>query len=166
MRLAVASDHGGFKLKNEILSFLQEIGVECVDFGIFSEEPADYPDLALKVAEAVAGGEYERGIICCGTGIGVAIAANKVPGIRAANCHDTFSAKAAREHNDSNILTLGQRVIGPGLAKEVVAAWLRAEFAGGRHARRVEKIKEIERKYYRQRPSCGRLPARHGEDDE
>jgi len=149
VKIAVASDHGGFKLKNEILSFLQELGIEYRDFGTFSEDPVDYPDVALEVAEAVAGGEFERGLLCCGTGIGVAIAANKVPGIRAANCHDTFSAKAAREHNDANILTLGQRVIGPGLAKEVVAAWLGAEFLGGRHARRVEKIYKIEQKYYR-----------------
>ncbi|AEG16919.1 sugar-phosphate isomerase, RpiB/LacA/LacB family [Desulfofundulus kuznetsovii DSM 6115] len=147
VRIALAADHGGFRLKEEVISFLQENGIAYHDFGTYSEEAVDYPDFALLVAEAVRSGEYQLGILCCGTGIGVAIAANKVPGIRAALCHDTFSARASREHNDANILTMGQRVIGPGLAREIVRVWLASEFAGGRHARRVAKITEIEKKY-------------------
>lgn len=147
MRIALGSDHGGYYLKEEIKKFLEEEGFEYHDFGSFGPEAVDYPDFARQVAEAVARGEFERGILCCGTGIGVAIAANKVPGIRAALCHDTFSARASREHNDANILTLGGRVIGPGLAREIVITWLKAEFAGGRHARRVTKIAALEEKY-------------------
>jgi len=149
MRIAVASDHGGFRLKEEIIRLLREFGMEYKDFGAFSEDPVDYPDLALAVAEAIRGGYFHRGVLCCGTGIGVAIAANKAPGIRAAQCHDTFSARAAREHNDANVLTMGQRVIGPGLARDIVKVWLQAEFQGGRHARRVDKICSIEQKYNR-----------------
>ncbi|MDD3653246.1 MAG: ribose 5-phosphate isomerase B [Desulfotomaculaceae bacterium] len=149
MNIALASDHGGFKLKEEIAGLLGEAGIKYKDFGAFSEEAVDYPDLALIVAEGVRSGDFDRGILCCGTGIGVAIAANKVPGIRAALCHDTFSARAAREHNCANILTLGQRVIGPGLARDIVTTWLEAEFKAGRHARRVEKIAAIEQKYNR-----------------
>lgn len=154
MRIALGSDHGGFHLKAAIKAYLDEQGIASDDFGTYSAESVDYPDYARKVAEAVVRGEYDRGILCCGTGIGVCIAANKVPGIRAALCHDTFSARAAREHNDANILTLGERVIGPGLALEIVAAWLAAEFSGGRHARRVEKIAAMEN-YYRSGGSSG-----------
>lgn len=143
----MAGDHGGFRLKEEIIDYLQKSGFEYHDFGAFSEEPADYPDLALEVAEAIRKGDFDRGVLCCGTGIGVAIAANKVPGIRAAQCHDTFSARAAREHNDANVLTMGQRVIGPGLARDIVSVWLQAEFQQGRHARRVDKICSIEKKF-------------------
>lgn len=149
MKIAVASDHGGFRLKEEVTALLRESGVEYKDFGTFSEDSVDYPDIALVVAEAVQRGDYDRGVLCCGTGIGVAITANKVPGIRAAQCHDTFSARAAREHNKANILTMGQRVIGPGLARDIVTTWLQAEFQEGRHARRVEKICTIEQKYNR-----------------
>lgn len=149
MKVAVASDHGGFKLKEEVAGLLREAGIEYQDFGAYSEESTDYPDIALLVAETVLKGGFDRGILCCGTGIGVAIAANKVPGIRAALCHDTFSARAAREHNNANILTLGQRVIGPGLARDIVSTWLQAEFQEGRHARRVDKICSIEQKYNR-----------------
>jgi len=148
MEIALACDHGGFLLKKEIAAYLQEKGIPFEDFGVFSEEAADYPDQALSVAEAVKEGRFRRGIILCGTGIGVAIAANKVPGVRAALCHDTFSAKACREHNDANVLTMGQRVIGPGLALDIVEIWLKTEFQGGRHARRVAKIEAIEQKYY------------------
>ncbi len=147
MRIAIASDHGGFLLKGEVVQVLQEIGLEYRDYGTDTEDSVDYPDFALKVAEAVASGEYQCGIICCGTGIGVSIAANKVPGIRAALCHDTFSARASREHNDANVLTMGQRVIGASLARDIVKSFLAGEFAGGRHARRLEKIVEIEKKY-------------------
>jgi ribose 5-phosphate isomerase B len=147
MKIAVASDHGGYTLKKTVIALLEATSIEYKDFGTFSADPVDYPDFALAVAEAVSSGEYERGILCCGTGIGVAIAANKVPGIRAGQCHDTFSARAAREHNDANILTMGERVIGPGLARDIVTTWLQTKFQGGRHALRVEKIRAIENKY-------------------
>ncbi len=148
MRLALASDHGGFRLKAEIIDFLKDNQIEYEDMGTYSEDPVDYPDFSLKVAEAVAQGLFDLGIICCGTGIGVSIAANKVPGVRAALCHDTFSARMAREHNNANVLTMGQRVIGPGLAIEIVSTFLKAGFLKeGRHGRRVEKITEIEKKY-------------------
>ena len=140
MMLAIGSDHGGFVLKQAMLEHLQQRGVEVKDFGVYSCESADYPDVAFAVAEAVARGKYERGLLFCGTGVGVAIAANKVDGIRAANCHDVFSAQMSREHNDANILTLGERVIGPGLAAMIIDVWLAAEFAGGRHGRRGGKI--------------------------
>lgn len=145
MRVAIGSDHGGFKLKSEILNYLREQNIEYRDFGTYSTDSVDYPDFAAAVARAVAGGDFQRGILCCGTGIGVSIAANKVPGIRAALCHDTFSARMASEHNMANIITMGERVIGPGLARDIVGAWLGAVFAGGRHARRLEKIDELEK---------------------
>lgn len=147
MQIAVASDHGGFKLKGEIIDYLKELAIDCKDFGTFSGESVDYPDIVAPVAEAVAKGEYDLGVLCCGTGIGVSIAANKVAGIRAALCHDSFSARMAREHNNANIITMGERVLGPGLAREILAAFLGAEFSGGRHARRVDKIHDIEKKY-------------------
>jgi ribose 5-phosphate isomerase B len=134
-------------LKEEIKAYLDEQGIGYEDFGTFSTEAVDYPDFALAVAEAVAAGYCDCGILACGTGIGVSIAANKVPGIRAALCHDTLSARASREHNDANILALGGRIIGPGLAREIVAVWLGGGFAGGRHQRRVDKIRAIEEKY-------------------
>lgn len=142
--LAIGSDHGGFSLKEKIKEFLEQQGIPYEDFGTYNSESVDYPDYAKKVAEAVASGKCERGILCCGTGIGVSIAANKVKGIRAAHCHDTFSARYSREHNDANILTLGERVIGPGLALEIVDVWLKSSFNGGRHARRVDKIRKME----------------------
>lgn len=147
MRIALACDHGGLKLKEHIAAYFRECGVEYKDFGTFSADPVDYPDIALIVAEAVQKGDFDQGVLCCGTGIGVAIAANKVPGIRAAQCHETFSARAAREHNDANILTMGERVIGCGLARDIVKVWLEAQFQGGRHAARVNKISLIEQKY-------------------
>lgn len=147
MKIALASDHGGFRLKEEVASILRELGLEYIDFGTFSEDPVDYPDMAMLAAESIRRGECGSGILCCGTGIGMAIAANKVPGIRAAQCHDTFSARMAREHNDANILTMGQRVIGTGLAGDIVREWLKAQFQGGRHDRRVKKMKALEQKY-------------------
>lgn len=147
MKIALGCDHGGYTLKEKIKAYLQESGLEFTDFGTMSTDSVDYPDYALAVAEAVAEGKYDRGILVCGTGIGIGIAANKVPGIRAALCNDTFSARASREHNDANILTLGERVVGPGLALDIVKIWLETEFAGGRHQRRIEKIREIEQKY-------------------
>ncbi len=150
MKLALASDHGGFRLKSEIADFLKKSNINYQDIGTYSEESVDYPDYALKVAEAIVQGIFDFGIICCGTGIGVSIAANKVPGVRAALCQDTFSARMAREHNDANVLTLGQRVIGSGLAIDIVKTFLESGFRDeGRHGRRVEKIIEIEKKYCR-----------------
>ena len=147
--LAIGCDHGGFNLKPVIIKYLKDHNIAYKDFGTFSSESCDYPDYALKVAEAVASGECEKGILICGTGIGVSIAANKVKGIRAALCGDVFSAKATRAHNNANILTLGERVTGPGLALEIVDAFLNTNFDGGRHAVRVNKITEIENKYFK-----------------
>ncbi|HWQ31123.1 MAG TPA: ribose 5-phosphate isomerase B [Negativicutes bacterium] len=147
MKIAVGSDHGGFLLKDEIMKHLKEKHIDFTDFGCFTTESVDYPDIGQAVGEAVARGDYDKGIICCGTGIGISISANKVPGVRAALCGDCFSAKAAMEHNNANILALGERVIGVGLAKMIVDVWLDSEFLGGRHGRRVEKITKIEEKY-------------------
>jgi len=144
MLVAIGSDHGGFRLKEEIKSLLTEANIEFQDFGTYSAEAVDYPDIAKKVCDVVVSGEYTRGILICGTGIGISIAANKVKGIRAALCHDVFSAQLTREHNDTNVLTMGERVIGPGLARMIVSTWLNAEFLGGRHAKRVEKISALE----------------------
>ncbi|MFD0826600.1 ribose 5-phosphate isomerase B [Neobacillus sp. M.A.Huq-85] len=146
MKVALASDHGGVNIRKEIAHLMDELGIEYQDFGCDCETSVDYPDYALPVAEKVANGEFDRGILICGTGIGMCIAANKVKGIRAAIVHDTFSAKATRAHNDSNILTMGERVIGPGLARDIAQIWLTGEFEGGRHANRVNKITEIENK--------------------
>ena len=145
MRISIASDHAGFLLKEQIKDYLHENGYAFHDFGAFSEESVDYPDLAYEAARAVQEGSYERGILVCGTGIGVCITANKLQGIRAANCGDTFSARSSREHNDANILTIGARVIGLGLALDIVQAFLETSFAGGRHSLRLEKIKIIEK---------------------
>ena len=139
--VALGSDEAGFRLKGILIDLLeQEEGLEVVDFGCHSEDPVDYPDVAFEVARAVARGEYDRGILICGTGIGMSIAANKVPGVRAAQAHDAYSAERARKSNDAQILALGARVIGPELAKSIVRTWLRAEFAGGGSARKVAKI--------------------------
>lgn len=145
MKVAIGSDHGGFRLKEEIKTLLTELKVDNHDFGTYTLSSVDYPDISRQVAEAVAKGEYERGIIVCGTGIGVSIAANKIKGIRAALCNDVFSAQMSREHNNANILTMGERVIGSGLAKMIVEVWLKTEFAGGRHACRVDKLMELEK---------------------
>ena len=145
MKVAIGSDHGGFNLKEAIKPVLEQLGVTYEDYGTHSIESVDYPDIAERVAHDVASGKFDRGILVCGTGIGIGIAANKVPGIRAALCHDTFSAHASREHNDANILTMGERVIGPGLAADIVKIWLSAEFEGGRHARRIAKISDLEK---------------------
>lgn len=147
MKVAIASDHGGINIRNEIKSLLTEMGIEFEDFGCECETSVDYPDYALPVAQKVANGEFDRGILICGTGIGMSIAANKVKGIRCALVHDTFSARATREHNDTNILAMGERVIGPGLARDIAKIWLSTEFEGGRHATRVGKITEIEKSH-------------------
>ncbi len=144
MRIVIGADHGGFRAKGEIVRFLREQGTSVEDLGTHSEESCDYPDIAHKVARAVAAGDFELGILVCGTGIGMSISANKVPGIRAALCQDTFSARMAREHNDSNILCLGERVTGVGLMLDILAAYLGGEFEGGRHGRRVGKIEQLD----------------------
>ncbi|MCE5286536.1 MAG: ribose 5-phosphate isomerase B [Pelosinus sp.] len=144
MLLAIGSDHGGYNLKEEIKKMLDEQGVAYRDFGTHSPASVDYPDIAREVGSAVVSGECEKGILICGTGIGISIAANKIKGVRAALCHDEFSAQMAREHNNANILALGQRVTGIGLALNIVNKWLNTEFAGGRHAVRVDKIMNLE----------------------
>ena len=144
MKLAIGSDHGGFRLKEAIKTYLLAHDYEVTDFGTEGEDSCDYPDFALPVAEAVAKGEYDRGILICGTGIGIGIVANKIKGVRAALCHDTFSAEACRNHNDANILTMGERIVGEGLALKIVETFLNSDFEGGRHQRRVDKIKALE----------------------
>lgn len=146
MRIIIASDHGGFRLKQEILSLLSDLKIEYTDAGCECEESVDYPDYAEVVACKVAKGEFDLGILICGTGIGMSIAANKVAGVRCAVVSDVFSARMSREHNDANVLALGERVIGPGLAKEIVTSWLSAEFKGNRHEKRVKKIHALEGK--------------------
>lgn len=142
MKIAIASDHGGYELKEEIVELLEDLKIDYRDFGTDSKESVDYPDYANQVAQAVAQGEYDKGILICGTGIGMSIAANKVAGVRAALCHDVFSARVTREHNDSNVLAMGGRIIGAELAKTIVETWLDATFDGGRHERRINKFKE------------------------
>ncbi|MGM0901398.1 ribose 5-phosphate isomerase B [Mesobacillus maritimus] len=146
MKVAIASDHGGINIREEIKQQMEEMGIEYEDFGCECDTSVDYPDFALPVAEKVAAGEFDRGILICGTGIGMSIAANKVKGIRCALVHDVFSAKVTRQHNDSNIIAMGERVIGAGLAREIAKAWLTSDFEGGRHANRVGKITEYENK--------------------
>ncbi|WP_342045810.1 ribose 5-phosphate isomerase B [Bacillus sp. OTU530] len=140
MKVAIASDHGGMNIRKEIILLMEEMNIEYVDLGCECNASVDYPDYAIPVAEKVARGEVNRGILICGTGIGMSIAANKVRGIRCALVHDTFSAKATREHNNTNILAMGERVIGPGLARDIAKIWLTTPFEGGRHENRVNKI--------------------------
>jgi len=145
MRVALAGDHAGLDLKRRLWSILQEMeGVEAHDFGTNTEESVDYPDFALAVARAVAAGRVDRGILVCGTGIGMSIAANRVPGVRAALCQDPLTARLSREHNDAHVLALGGRIIGPEMAAEIVRVWLTTPFAHGRHQRRIEKIEAVE----------------------
>ena len=144
MVLALGSDHGGYALKEEVKKYLDSRGVAYHDFGCHSTDSCDYPVFGKMVGEAVASGEYERGLLFCGTGIGISIAANKVKGVRAACCSDCYSAKYTRMHNDANILAMGGRVVGPGLAIEMVALFLDTEFEGGRHQRRIDLVSQIE----------------------
>jgi len=145
--VAIGSDHGGYALKEIIKSHLRDLRYQFKDFGTFSESAVDYPDYAAAVAEAVASGEAWRGIIIDGAGVGSCMVANKVPGVRAALCHDFYTARNSREHNQANVLTMGSRVIGVDIAKEIVKLWLAAEFSGGRHAQRVAKIDALDEKY-------------------
>ena len=142
--IAIGNDHAGFELKGAVISVLDELNIEYKDFGCYSTEKAEYPVYAQKVADSVAKGECERGILLCGTGLGISIAANKVKGIRAAVCSDPFSAKMSKIHNDSNILAMGARVIGSEVAKMILREWLSAEFEGGRHKERIDQIASIE----------------------
>ena len=144
MKIAIASDHGGFLYKEKIKAYLTEVGIEFKDFGPSDEKSVDYSDYAKPVAESVADGTYDRGILVCGTGIGMSIAANKVDGIRCALVSDVFTAEVTRQHNNSNVLALGQRVIGEGLMLLIVKTWLNSEFEGGRHQNRIDKISAIE----------------------
>lgn len=143
MKIGIGSDHGGFDLKETIIEFLKEQEIDYVDYGTYSKDSVDYPDFGEKVGRAVVAGEVDRGIVICGTGIGISIAANKVQGVRCALCSDCFSARMSREHNDANVLALGGRVLGVELALEIVRTYLSNDFEGGRHALRVKKLDEI-----------------------
>ncbi len=146
MKVAIGSDHGGLDLKETVISVLKGLQIEVEDLGTHDRNSCDYPDYAQKVANAVAAGEYNRGVLICGTGIGMSIAANKVQGIRAALCNEVYSAQMARAHNDANIICMGARVVGTGVAAEIVKAFFTTEHEGGRHTGRVAKIHLIEQK--------------------
>lgn len=147
MKIAIGCDDAALKLKETIKALLVELGHEVNDCGVYTEEPSLYPDTAVKVSKVVLSGEAERGILICGTGIGMALAANKVPGIRAAVCHDLFSTQRSRRSNNCQIMTMGERVIGAELAKELVKVWLECDFAGGGSAAKVDKIMEYEQSF-------------------
>jgi len=144
MKIAIGCDHAGVELKKEIISLLNNLRIDYIDFGTDRSESVDYPDFGEKVSMAVSKGEIERGILICGTGIGMSIVANKFPGIRASLCNELFTAKMSRRHNDANILVLGGRVVGSDLAKEIVQTWVSTPFEGERHCRRLDKITRIE----------------------
>jgi ribose 5-phosphate isomerase B len=144
MKVAIGSDHGGLDLKETVISVLKELNITVEDLGTHDRSSCDYPDFAERVGDAVVSGACQQGILICGTGIGMSIAANKVQGIRAALCNEVFSARMARAHNDANILCLGARVVGPGVAQEIVRAYFASEFEGGRHAGRVAKIGRLD----------------------
>ncbi|MCE5194737.1 MAG: ribose 5-phosphate isomerase B [Nitrospiraceae bacterium] len=149
MIVAIGSDHAGIELKKHIISLLQELKVQSVDLGTDTPQSVDYPDYGEKVAKEVVSGRAERGILICGTGVGMSIVANKFAGIRAALCNDLFTARMSRQHNNANILVIGGRIVGIDLAKEIVRIWMNTEFEGGRHASRLVKIKNIEEKNIR-----------------
>jgi len=146
MKIAIGCDHAGVELKNELVALLKGMGAEVVDFGTNTSESVDYPDFGDKVSSAVSNGEVERGVLICGTGIGMSIVANKHRNVRAALCSEPFSARMSRLHNDSNILVLGGRVVGNELAKDIARVWMETPFEGGRHQRRLQKIALIEEK--------------------
>lgn len=147
MKLVVGSDHAGFNLKQHLTVFLRQLGHEVEDVGAFSQASVDYPDSAAAVGAMITSGTCERGIVICGSGIGISIAVNKIPGIRAALCHEPVSARLSREHNNANVLALGERLTTPLMAEEIVRVWLETPFAGGRHQSRIDKIHILERKY-------------------
>ncbi len=140
MKIAIGADHGGFPLKGAVCESIEKLGHKVVDLGCFSEESVDYPDYAAQVVAEIDSGRCERGILICGTGIGMSIRANRSPHVRAALCHDLFTAQMSREHNDANVLCLGARVLEPSVALSMVEVWLNTAFAGGRHQRRIEKL--------------------------
>jgi ribose 5-phosphate isomerase B len=144
MKIAIGSDHRGFEVKRRVIALLQQLGHQMTDVGPQSRDSVDYPDFAFLVAQAVCSGQAERGVLICGTGIGMCIAANKVPGVRAAPCHDSITAEMSRRHNDANVLCLSADLLGEELIDRMVHIWLTTEFEGGRHARRVEKIARFE----------------------
>ena len=146
-RIALGCDHNAFRLKELIKEHLKSLGRDVEDYGVHSEDPVDYPDIAERVAEAIAEGKHDRGILICGTGLGMAISANKVPGVYAATCHDAYSAERARKSNNAQVITFGAQVIGPELARALVDVWLDSEFQGGRSQPKVDKIRKIEEKY-------------------
>lgn len=147
MRIVIGCDHGGLELKEIIKKMLAQYpNTEVTDVGTYTNDAVDYPDIAEKLCKEITSGRADRGIALCGTGIGISIAANKINGIRAALCHDVYSARMARAHNDANVLALGGRVLGAGLACEIIREWLETRFEGGRHARRVDKIMALENK--------------------
>ena len=150
--IALGADHAGWELKETLKTWLIEQGHQVLDFGTHSPDSVDYPDYAAQVAEAVAVAKVERGLLVCGTGIGMAITANKVPGVRAAACSDLYTARMSREHNDANVLALGGRFVGADTAVDIVRVWLATAFAEGRHRRRVEKISSLEHRYCAERP--------------
>jgi ribose 5-phosphate isomerase B len=145
----MASDHGGFELKEELKLFLKSMGIEPMDMGTSNEDSVDYPDFGALVAEKVSRGELERGILICGTGIGMSIVANKFPGVRAALANDLYSSRLSREHNDANILIIGGRIVGKELAKAIVKVWFETPFSRGRHLKRLEKIKALEKEKFK-----------------
>jgi ribose 5-phosphate isomerase B len=153
MRIAIGCDEAGLPLLDVIREQLKGKGIEVQDFGVHANAPVDYPDIAEKVAEAVAKGDSQRAILVCGTGIGMCITANKVPGVRAALCHDTYSAERARKSNDAQVITMGARVIGPELAKSIIHVWLESEFAGGNSTRKVEKMNAVDERFRAQHES-------------
>lgn len=143
--IAIGADHGGFELKTHIINHLKEKGIKVKDFGCFDEKSVDYPDISKLVCDAIISGECENGILVCGTGIGISIAANKIKGIRAAHCHDVYSAEMTKRHNNANVICMGGRVIGRELAFMIVDTWLKTEFEGGRHQTRIDKIHALEK---------------------
>lgn len=145
MRIAIGTDHRGFAIRAKVIELVRRLGHEAIDVGTFSPDAVDYPDIAADVALKVSHGEADRGILVCGTGLGMCIAANKVPGVRAAPCHDDITAELSRRHNDSNVLCLSADLLGERLIDRMIEIWLTAKFEGGRHARRVDKITELER---------------------
>jgi ribose 5-phosphate isomerase B len=152
MKIAIGCDHAGLELKNEIIKLLSGLGIDCIDYGTNTPESVDYPDFGEKVSEAVSSGEIERGILICGTGIGMSIVANKFPGIRASLCNDLFTAQMSRRHNDANVLVIGGRIVGKDLAKEIVKTWVNTPFDGSRHVNRLKKITLIEDRLRKHEP--------------
>jgi ribose 5-phosphate isomerase B len=151
MQIAIGSDHAGFELKEDLRKFLKERAVGVLDLGAPDETPVDYPEIGRAVAEKVSTGEIPRGILICGTGIGMSMVANRFPGVRATLCHDLYTARMSREHNDSNLLVLGARLLGKGIAREIVKVWLEADFQGGNHRRRLDEIAALDEKIVRRK---------------